>query len=143
MLHKLALSVALATPLILTGCSTTSMDVVSDIVYLTTGVPGPKQNRQAQQAEFDAKQKKAELERKEKEQFKQARQQWIGKSADKLVEVKGSPWGVHNRNDGGKQYTWKRNQQINLRGDYTLCVENFISDKKGILVDWNTSECAY
>lgn len=143
MFHKLTLAAIIAAPLVLTGCSTTSMDVVSDIVYLTTGVPGPKQNRQAQQAQQQAQQRKAELEQKEKEQFKAARQQWVGKSADKLVEVKGSPWGVHNRNDGGKQYTWKRNQQVNLRGDYTLCVENYIADKKGVIVDWSTSGCAY
>lgn len=134
----------LATVLLgLTGCSTASMDAVSDIVYMTTGVPGPKQNRQARQAELEAQARKAKLEQKERDDFKAARQQWMGKSADKLVEVKGSPWGVHNRNDGGKQYTWKRHQQVNLRGDYTLCVENFISDKRGILVDWSTSGCSY
>lgn len=130
----------------LSGCSQKSIDTVSDVTYLLTGVPGPKHKSAQNRAALERDQKIAlERERKEKE-FKNKRQAWVGKSIDDLIMQRGSPAGVHKRTDGGSQYTFKQTQNTShdpYLNNPRLCVDNFVTDKKGIIKAWSTSNCLY
>ncbi|MBP6563223.1 MAG: hypothetical protein KA214_07115 [Neisseriaceae bacterium] len=82
----------------------------------------------------------------EAEEFRSVRQVWVGKSIDDLIMRRGSPWGVHKRTDGGSQYTFKKTQNSShdpYLNNPRVCVDNFITDKKGIIKDWSSSNCRY
>lgn len=129
----------------LSGCTQKDRDTISDITYALTGVPGAKHKVNGDPS--STLKTKAQIEKeKEAEEFKSRRQSWVGKSIDDLIMYRGSPWGVHKRQDGGSQYTFKKTQ--NSSGDpylnkQRLCVDNFITDKKGIIKDWSSSNCLY
>ncbi|WP_139851372.1 hypothetical protein [Acinetobacter pullicarnis] len=141
MLKKLCLIVGLPAFVALTGCSQMAIDTISDATYMLTGVPGPKHNnaqtRNSQGAETDGQRRLRER----RAAFQNKRTQWYGKSIDDLTVSWGSPWGVHQRTDGGKQYTWKYLQYMNNGANQTICVDNFITDKKGIITKWTSQGC--
>lgn len=125
--------------IILSGCTQSDRDMISDYTYVLTGVPGARQKAQAEA-------KKEQKAKKEADEFKNRRQSWVGKSIDDLIMRRGSPWGVHKRQDGGAQYTFKQTQNSSndpYLNNPRLCVDNFVTDKKGIIVDWSTSNCRY
>lgn len=131
--------------IVLSGCSQKNLDAVSDITYILTGVPGPKHKNQGTTQTNTQTKAAMEKERKATE-FKNRRQAWIGKSIDDLIIQRGSPWGVHKRTDGGSQYTFKKTQNSSndpYLNNPRLCVDNFVTDKKGIINDWSSQNCLY
>ncbi|MEX6297284.1 hypothetical protein AB6F54_02705 [Providencia huaxiensis] len=96
---KFNLSIILVSLIILSGCTQKHRDTISDITYALTGVPGAKHKNNGNNT--TAMKSKAQLEReKEEYEFKNRRQSWIGKSIDDLIMQRGSPFGVHKRQDG-------------------------------------------
>lgn len=128
--------------IVLSGCSQKHIDTVSDITYILTGVPGPKHKNQ----EVNTQTRAAMEKEREALEFKNRRQGWVGKSIDDLILQRGSPWGVHKRTDGGSQYTFKKTQNSSndpYLNNPRVCVDNFVTDKKGIIKDWSSSNCLY
>lgn len=141
MLKKLGLMVVLPAVIVLTGCSQMAIDTISDVTYVLTGVPGAK-HKNAQARDFQAGETDGQRRLRERQaQFANKRTQWYGKSIDDLIESWGSPWGIHQRTDGGKQYTWKYLQYMNNGANHTTCVDNFTTDKKGIITKWTSQGC--
>ncbi|EPF74615.1 hypothetical protein [Acinetobacter rudis] len=145
-MKNIFISIAIiASLLILSGCSQKHIDAVSDITYILTGVPGPKHKNQGSVGSNTQTKVMLEKER-EANEFKNRRLAWVGKSIDDLIMQRGSPWGVHKRTDGGSQYTFKKTQNSSndpYLNNPRLCVDNFITDKKGIIKDWSSSNCLY
>ena len=127
--------------LAISGCSQKDRDAISDITYALTGVPGAK-HKNAQNSEYEGGETDGQRRLRERqEQFEKKRTNWYGKSIDDLIESWGSPWGIHQRTDGGKQYTWKYLQYMNNGANHTTCVDNFTTDKKGIIKKWTSQGC--
>lgn len=147
MTKRLVFITLILSAIAISGCTQKDRDAISDITYTLTGVPGAKHKNNGNTPNSTTLKTKAQLEReKEEYEFKNRRQSWVGKSIDDLIMYRGSPWGVHKRQDGGSQYTFKKTQ--NSSGDpylnkQRLCVDNFITDKKGIIKDWSSSSCLY
>lgn len=142
--NRLTLILIFTSIIILSGCTQRHIDTVSDITYILTGVPGAKHKNQGVTTNT---QTKAALEKeREANEFKSRRQAWVGKPIDDLVMQRGSPWGVHKRTDGGSQYTFKKTQNSSndpYLNNPRVCVDNFVTDKKGIIKDWSSSNCLY
>ncbi|HDN2510069.1 MULTISPECIES: hypothetical protein [Providencia] len=142
---KFNLSIILVSLILLSGCTQKHRDTISDITYALTGVPGAKHKNNGNNN--TTMKSKAQLEREKEEiEFKNRRQSWVGKSIDDLIMQRGSPFGVHKRQDGGSQYTFKKTQNSSndpYLNNPRLCVDNFITDKKGIIKDWSSSSCLY
>lgn len=96
-----------------------------------------------------AREQQAELE-KDKQllrevEFKLKRDKWIGKNSDDLVLAWGKPSSIHDRNDGGKHFTFRTVHKTVMSGLFIkderttyYCNTTFITNKKGTILSWLT-----
>lgn len=80
------------------------------------------------------------------EQFKEERNQWIGKQIEDRIQAVGEP-NIANKGRLGNFYTWKTYQST---GDgffstfvETICEDQFTTDSNGVITEWSTKDCYY
>lgn len=141
MKKKISIISIITLVVVLSGCSQTSIDTVSDITYLLTGVPGQKHKNAQNKAALEKEQiKKLKIEKSKKE-FQNERQSWVGKSIDELT----LSWGqgeTYKRTDGGRHTSYRERTyyQYSMLGSVSrYCDTLFVSNAKGIIQSWKTS----
>ncbi|WP_272677418.1 hypothetical protein ACLI07_15355 [Providencia huaxiensis] len=98
--------------IILSGCTQKYRDTILDITYALTGAPGAKHKTNGNNTTTTMK-SKAQLEREKDEyEFKNRRQSWVGKSIDDLIMQRGSPFGVHKRQDGALSIPLRKRKTV-------------------------------
>jgi hypothetical protein len=67
---------------------------------------------------------------------------WNGHPIDEVISVWGTPDSKINDAGGGFVYTWV-NSFTNKSGDLGECQRTFITDSKGMVVNWTQTGCPY